>query len=143
MIISLEGGWIFTVVWKESTQREVFRRLGQVTVWGTSRSLKVPVLFKVTTMTDVTFKAPVPDHSDCRLKWTIWSPPGQYPGFLIIAIYNVPTNFPSYIFTSPTSNIPANAILFRASHMQQHWDQTNKAFQVLNIVNAGTTPSSC
>ena len=100
-------------------------------------------LFKVTTITDVTFKAPVPDHSDCRLKWTIWSPPGQYPGFLIIAIYNVPTNFPSYIFTSPTSNIPANAILFRASHMQQHWDQTNKAFQVLNIVNAGTTPSSC
>ena len=98
MTISLEGGWIFTVVWKESTQREVFRRLGQVTVWGTSRSLKVPVLFKVTTMTDVTFKAPVPDHSDCQLKWRIWSPPGQYLGFLIIAIYNIPTNIPTSIF---------------------------------------------
>ena len=53
-------------------------------------------------MTDVTFKAPVPDHSDFRLKWRIWWPPGQYLGFLIIAIYNIPTNIPSYIFTSPT-----------------------------------------
>ena len=60
------------------------------------------LLFKVTAMTDVTFKAPVPDHSDCRLKWRIWWPPGQYLGFLIIAIYNIPTNIPSYIFTSPT-----------------------------------------
>ena len=59
-------------------------------------------LFKVTAMTDVTFKAPVPDHSDFRLKWRIWWPPGQYLGFLIIAIYNIPTNIPSYIFTSPT-----------------------------------------
>ena len=58
-------------------------------------------LFKVTAMTDVTFKAPVPDHSDCRLKWRIWWPPGQYLGFLIIAIYNIPTNIPTYIFTSP------------------------------------------
>ena len=100
------------------------------------------LLFKVTTMTDATFKAPGPDHSDCRLKWRIWSPPGQYLGFLIIAIYNIPTNIPSYIFTSSIFlQMPFFSEPLICSSTGTRPTRHSR-FTTL-LVKASTTPSSC